>query len=192
MVMRELPVNDCSEKETEARESAVCEQMCEPLPEKVSGAPPIGEVGHQSDRDQAGRFRAGNRASLVVGARSAQFWAAHAAERTAIVEGIVADAGHVIEDAPRALLAAAEGIAQALLLRDSAFERLVESGGPLTASGRTRRAFTIWAATLDRVERHLRLVGLRRVPRPGPSLEEFLARRAADASQANENPEAGR
>ncbi len=75
---------------------------------------------------------------------------------------MLTDRGHTDEDAPRALRLAAEGIAQAVLVRNSAFARMVEGGGPLSSSGRERRAFAVWTAALDRLERHLRLVGIER------------------------------
>ena len=70
---------------------------------------------------------------------------------------------------------AADGLAQAMLVRDSAYLRMVEAGGPLTSSGRTRRAFLVWTAALDRTEKHLRLIGLRREPRPAQTLAEVMA-----------------
>ena len=88
---------------------------------------------------------------------------------------IIQDAGHTSQDAPKALQLAADSIAQAVLLQRSAFTRVVESGGPITSSDRTRRAYVVWQSSTDRVERGLRLVGLRRVPGPAPSLHEALA-----------------
>src|SRR5262245_54326122 len=100
--------------------------------------PPSGEVGPASGRDQStGRFTTGNSFALVVGHRSAAFWSAREEARQTLVESLIADAGHDVADAPKALHVAADGLAQAVLLRDSAFARLVESGGPLTATGRT-------------------------------------------------------
>jgi hypothetical protein len=142
---------------------------------------PLGAVGPRGDRDAGGRFRAGNRSAVVVGQHSRAFWNAHEAARRDIAADVVSDAGHSPADAPRALQLAADGIAQAALLRDSAFLRLVQSGGPMTSSGRTRRAFTVWQAASDRLERHLRLVGLRRVPK---ATNPYDALRAA-VEQAN-------
>jgi hypothetical protein len=127
---------------------------------------PCGTVGPASDRDaRTGRFVTANRAALVAGQHSAAFWQVHIDARRAIVEGVLSDAGHTPDDAPRALQLAADGIAQAALMRDSAFSRVVQSGGPLTSAGRTRRAFGVWLVASDRLEKYLRLVGLRRVPR---------------------------
>jgi hypothetical protein len=39
---------------------------------------------------------------------------------------------------------------------------------------------------MDRVERHLRLVGLRRVPKPTPSLAEYLSSRRIREQKDNQ------
>src|SRR5262245_21189907 len=44
------------------------------------------------------------------------------------------------EDAPQALVDAANGLAQAVILRDSAWQRIGDLGGPLTAGERERPA----------------------------------------------------
>jgi hypothetical protein len=103
--------------------------------------------------------------ALVVGQRSVAFWRTEAGARREIRRGVIQDSGHTEEDAPTALAIAAEGVAQAALVRDAAYLRLVESGGPLTASGRARRAFSVWREAADRLERHLRLVGIQRQAR---------------------------
>lgn len=125
-------------------------------------------------RDKRGRFGQGNVAALVAGEHCEAFWAAQEGARREIIDTVVRDAGHVPGDAPEALRLAAESVAQATLLRDSAYRRLVESGGPMTANGRTRRAFTVWLAAIDRLERHLRLVGLERAGRRAPSIADYL------------------
>jgi hypothetical protein len=143
---------------------------------------PIGDVGLTADHDaKTGRFVPGNRSALITGARSRAFWEIHESTRREIVEAVISDAGHDLDDAPKALQIAAVGVAQAVLVRDSAFLRVVESGGPMTTSGRTRRSFNVWLAALDRLERHLRLVGLRREPkRRTNSLAELLRPSAED------------
>jgi hypothetical protein len=55
----------------------------------------------------------------------------------------------------------------------------------MTATGRTRRAFTVWVAATDRLERHLRLVGLKRVPKPAIDLETYLRSRAKALNSSN-------
>ena len=67
-------------------------------------------------------------------------------------------------------------------LRDSAYVRIVESGGPLTSNGRTRRAYGVWLSASDRVERHLRLISLEQVPKLASSLPQYLKQRAAEMS----------
>ncbi|HEX2253147.1 MAG TPA: hypothetical protein VHQ65_07765 [Thermoanaerobaculia bacterium] len=136
-----------------------------------------GAVRHAEnpDRCASGHALPGNGLAVVAGHRSVEFWQAHEAERRELQRLVVEDAGHTLHDAPRALLVAADGLAQAVLIRDSAFARVVDSGGPLTSSGRTRRAFTVWSSAVDRVERHLRLLGLKREPKPGPSLANYMA-----------------
>jgi hypothetical protein len=101
-----------------------------------------------------------------VGEHAGTFWREQAEARQAIEQAIIRDAGHGDDDAPEALRLAAASIAQAALVQQSAFARLVESGGPLTARGRTRKAFSVWQAASDRLERGLRLVGTSRKARP--------------------------
>ena len=136
------------------------------------------------ERCARGHVVIGNTKTVVVGATSAAFWRAQAETRCEIAAAVIADAGYGLDGAPRALTLAADGIAQATLVRDAAFTRLVESAGPLTSAGRTRRAFAVWLAATDRLERHLRLIGLRRTPRPTPSLTEYLeGRTQGEASE---------
>ncbi len=159
---------------------------------------PIGEVGSlpavckcgvternaKGDRCANGHNLKGQAGpALVTGEHGVTFWSAQEAVIQEIIARIVADAGHTPEDAPTALTMAAEGVAQAITVRDSAFRRLVESGGPLTSSGRTRRAFSVWTAALDRAERHLRLVGLESKPKRVQTLSDIM-REHADAVAA--------
>jgi hypothetical protein len=130
-----------------------------------AGRAPFSAIGAETDRGPDGRFVANNRAALVVGQHSAAFWTAQAEARRQVRLAILADAGHTEADAPEALRLAANSIAQATLLQDSAFARLAECAGPLTSRGRARRAYTVWLTATDRLERYLRLVGLKRVPK---------------------------
>ena len=127
---------------------------------------------------------AGNLTAAVVGHRGAQFWVAHAESHREVRAAVILDSGHDPGDPPRALELAADGIAQAALVRDSAYARMVQAGGPLTSSGRTRRAFEVWVKAMDRLERHLRMVGLKREPKPAPSLADYLQRHQAEAETA--------
>jgi len=144
---------------------------------------PSGDVGAQHGRDARGRFTFGNREALVVGDRSMQFWHEHDRALRELVAGVIANEGHTTEDAPPALTVVADGLAQATLVRDAAFRRVVEAGGPLTTADRVRRAFAVWTAAADRVERYVRLLpsGVRRAPKRVPTLREYLSARSVDA-----------
>ena len=72
------------------------------------------------------------------------------------------DRGFASGDAPEGLKAAVDGAVQAILLRDGAFARVVESGGPISLRGRNRSAFRVWMEAGDRAERYLKLLGLER------------------------------
>jgi hypothetical protein len=143
-----------------------------------TGSIPFGRSGDSTDRDRQGRFRRGNRAALLVGAQSAAFWLAADTARREIRKAIIDDKGYGSEtEAPRAVVIAADGLAQATLVRDSAFLRMLESGGPLSSAGRPRRAFTVWSVSGDRVERCLRLLGLQRAPARPVTIDEWLTTR---------------
>lgn len=128
-----------------------------------------------SDRGPSGRFARGNTAAVVTGARSLQFWAAAEAHRQAIRAGILADKGFAREqDAPVALRLAADGAAQAQLVRDSAFARMIEDGGPLSGTGRERGPHKIFATNSDRVLRHVQAIGFDRVAQTTQTLEQVM------------------
>jgi hypothetical protein len=131
-----------------------------------------------ASRCASGHVIAGNALATKIGETSAAFWNAHAEARQEIALAVVRDAGFSTQDAPRALVLAADSIAQATLIRDAAYARMVEAGGPLSADGRVRRAFLAWTAAVDRLERHLRLVGLERRGKPINPLE--AVRRAVE------------
>jgi hypothetical protein len=136
---------------------------------------PSGDVGPASDRDARGRFRPGNGAAVVSGARSLAFWEAVSDERRRLRAELLASRGFSSEaDAPAGLVLAADGAAQACLLRDASFERLVEQGGPTTDKGRTRRVLLVWQGAADRALRHLLAVGLGRTERNAGTLAEWL------------------
>jgi hypothetical protein len=102
--------------------------------------------------------------ALNTAERSATFLAATEALRREISSALLRDAGHTERDAPEALKRVAEGLAQSVLIRDSAFARIAEAGGPLTSADRGRRAFVVWEKSAIAVERMAR-TGLKRVPR---------------------------
>ena len=153
-----------------------------------SSAVPSGANGREADgcrcgaavnvdtgRCARGHVQRGNGLATVSGSRSVAFWREHAAAAAELVGAVVSDAGHITDTAPRALLEAASGLAQAVLVRDSAFTRMVEEGGALTSAGRGRRCLQVWLAAQSAVERHLRLLGLKREPKPVDHLAELRA-----------------
>jgi hypothetical protein len=146
----------------------------------VTPAAPFGSTGVGADRGPDGRFQRGNGAAVVVGAHSAAFWAAQESARRAFVTQVLADHGFAADDAPGALVAAAEGAAQAVLLRDAAFLRVAETGGPTSLRGRRRAAFNVWLDACDRFERLVRVLGVSRRSRPAPSVREYMAARASE------------
>jgi hypothetical protein len=89
-------------------------------------------------------------------------------------------------EAPQALLDAIDGLVQAVLLRDSAFARIVESGGPATLQGRRRAAFNVWLLAAGRAENHLKLLGLERRSKRVPSPLEYWQQRQ---DRQSEEPE---
>jgi hypothetical protein len=134
---------------------------------------PIGEVGLR-ERDAKGRWKPGNQARLLVGERSIAFWTSQEAVRREMVDAVLRDLGTTREDASVAVLACADSLAQACLVRDSAFLRLAENGGPLSASDRARRSFVVWAAAFDRALKAAITLGLERRPRKVPTIAEVL------------------
>src|SRR5688572_7917989 len=120
-----------------AQAAPMCESVCEtPLPNGDIGAAeaPVCKCGAgvnaTGERCRNGHLLPGHTASLIVGHRSMQFWNAAQDALAALVGDVLRDAGHSPDDAPRALTVAAEGLAQAVLIRDAAFDRLRVVGGP--------------------------------------------------------------
>lgn len=154
--------------------------------EADSGAP-SGEIGgasgcrcgaglHPTDEQRcgAGHLLPGNRAALVTGEWSGRFWREVEASRRETRRALLTQRGHTEAEAPPALVLAADGAAQATILRDAAYLRMVESGGPLTESHRARRSFTVWLQCSDRVERLLRLIGLESAPKRVPTVHDLV------------------
>ena len=154
---------------------------------------PFGEVGaphcrcgasvnpEHPDRCKGGHVLPGNTTAVVTGSRSAAFWAEHHQARRELAEAVIVDAGHQHADAPRTLEIAADGLAQAVLVRDAAYQHLVAAGGPMTSSGRTRRVFMVWLQSADRVDKGVRLVGLKKAPKKVETLASVMAAPADSA-----------
>jgi hypothetical protein len=171
--------------ENHATETVVCNETCNGLPPTVDEhADPSDALGPETDRDRTtGRFVRGNRAAVITGSRSVKFWQAAEVQREQLTLGILRDRGFAsLADAPVALRLAAQGAAQAQIVRDSAFARLVECGGPLSGSDRERGAHKIWAAACDRLLRHVQTLGYERVPPALPTLADYMAQSGGDAA----------
>ena len=79
--------------------------------------------------------------------------------------------------------------AEARLLRHSMFVRMVELGGPITAKGKARALFGTYLKALDR-ERRLALdLGLRRVAKSVPSVEQYVREQAAKVRREHDEHE---
>lgn len=118
-------------------------------------------------------FLPANPAGLVVGHRGRHFWREHDRMYRGTCEEIAVDLGHdSYDDAPAAARAAISGLAQAVLVRDSAYRRVVEDGGPLSSKGRVRRAAKVQQDYDRRAESWARQLGLKRKPKPTRSLAE--------------------
>lgn len=96
--------------------------------------------------------------ALIVGATSAHFWAAAEALVAERRRAYLHQCGYREADAPRDLADISTGLAQAVLMRDSAFARIADSGGPTTIQGRTRAAYPVWKDTGDSVLRHSKAI----------------------------------
>jgi hypothetical protein len=111
---------------------------------------------------------------LIAGEKSVLFWKAVAEQQGAIVRQVLQDQGYTEEDAPEAVRQIAGTLAEAVLLKASAFQRIVELGGPMSASNHGRRAFDIWDTCSGKVLAAANKLGLQRVPRPAASLADVL------------------
>ena len=143
-------------------------------PESTDAAEPFGPAGPVVDRDPTtGRFTPGNRASIVSGRNSASFWRDVAAIQKQREAEVFSDLGFTHPDdaepgqqknpAPHVMLTVVRGLIQSELIRDSAFLRVVESGGVLSATDERRRnAYRVWREAAEETLSHARQVGLER------------------------------
>lgn len=114
-------------------------------------------------RDMQGRFGKGNTAALITGSRSAAFWEAAEAERQRIRTDTLSAMNVPTSEATAPELAIADGLAQSVLVRDSAFLKLQGDGGPVTTKGRARKAVDVWQTASQSAMRHAQVArGMRR------------------------------
>jgi hypothetical protein len=131
-----------------------------------------GATGHSltdATRCERGHLLTGNKAATITDTRARGFIEAHAAALAETVTTILGQKGYTRESAPLELLAAAEGLAQARLMRDAGYQRTVDNGGPLTGSDRLRGAARVAGEWSDRTLRHVQTIrsfpdSVRRVP----------------------------
>ncbi len=166
--------------------------VCPPSPRAAAASPetdvPCGESGREADRDRTGRFVRGNRAALVHGAGSEQFWSAVQDDLTERRRQLLADCGCTEADAPKALGHLVDGALQAIAVRDGAFTRIAALGGPLTLRGRNRAAFTVWRDTAASALKHLSALAslsFDRRAKQVPSLAAYLETAARTAAQTS-------
>jgi hypothetical protein len=113
-----------------------------------------------SNQDERGRFVPGNIAALVHGARrdvrGPELAPLISEKRAQFIESL----GGELELMPIAL-EVVESLARASVLGSRVFAQLV-SEGPLTAKGRKRAIFTVWADLDEKVNRRATQLGLQR------------------------------
>ena len=117
-------------------------------------------------RCDRGHVLAGNTAAVLTGEHSVQFWSGAEGARRQLRDAVLSDNGYTADEAPTTFVVVAEALAQAKQVGDSAFVRMQESGGPLSAAGRPRRAFQVWLQAVDRQLRCATTAGLGRHARP--------------------------
>lgn len=123
------------------------------------GAGPHEEL---EDRCAGGHLIRGNMAAATAGHRSVRFWEAHEEDHRERVRAVLVARGEDPQDPDPGMLAAAQGFAQAVIVRDSAYLRMAQEGGPLSSSGKVRRVFVVWKEASDKVLYHLAKLGLQR------------------------------
>jgi len=121
-------------------------------------------VGLRSDRENhdaaTGRFTKGNTASVIIGHKSQRFWLAAAELVDREAHRLIQDAGYRAKDepcrcgrsscvcppvVPEPLVLAAYAMSRAAICEGGLWTRMLEVGGPISATGRQRGIFTQWA-----------------------------------------------
>ena len=74
----------------------------------------------------------------------------------------LAQRGYTDDDAPPTVRIVAESLAEADLIRQSYFDYLTRSGGPVSAKGRMRRCVEGWSKAADRCHKLAMALGLER------------------------------
>jgi hypothetical protein len=135
--------------------------------------PQVAPAGNE--RDQLGRFTAGNTGHLIYGVHSKRRSLLLAPIRQEMRSAILADLGHTNADAPRTLSIVIDQLAEARLIAQSYFEFLAASGGPISTKGRQRRCVEGFLKASMTVAKFASMIGLeRRTKRPQLTPAEWL------------------
>lgn len=151
-----------------------------PSAELAPAGPPsvqqiIGALVAQGDRrDANGRFTSNNTGHLQTLEHSAQLRAALAPIKADLVQRTRVQLGADDDDAPETLLGVIDMYCEARLLRSSAFVRIGQLGGFMTAKGKARALLATWASAFDRELRAAERLGLTRRARRAQSPAEWL------------------
>ncbi len=122
-----------------------------------------------------GHVLLGNQEAAITGEHGAQFWREHNEEIDASAGELARDAGYTsLSAAPLTFRIAAIGLARTSKVADLAYVKMIESGGPISESGRPRRAYSIWAETNRDLARDLK-----------GTLSEIVAARPPGAAGSN-------
>jgi hypothetical protein len=119
------------------------------------------QLASQPQRDQAGRFTAGNTEAGGTLTRSEQLWALVEPARRELTASVRESLG-LDADASEVMLGLVENYAEARLLRQSLWASLIDRGGPVTAKGNGRRVLDAYWRASDRERDRAALLGLQR------------------------------
>lgn len=120
------------------------------------------------------QFIGANVAAGTTLERSPQFWSAVEPLKERLVAHVrtdlAVDAGSV-----ETLLGLVDAYAEVRLFRTSMFLRLVDSGGPITAKGKTRALYRAYLDAVDRETKLAQVLGLARKSKPVDPLDAVRA-----------------
>jgi hypothetical protein len=149
-----------------------------------------GLVARTNERDSKGRYTRDNAAHLRTLEHSTQLRAALEPLKREIVQRVRLQLAADTDDAPETLLGVIDAYAEARLLRSSAFVRLSQLGGFMTAKGKARALLSTWGAAFDREMRAAERLGLvRRARRTQTPIEWLQSLDNNDQQQEGHNDE---
>lgn len=131
-------------------------------------------AARSSDRDASGRFTKHNAASVKTWRDSTMLKADLAPLKADLVARVYVDLGLTADEVPEVMRTCIDMWAEATILRQVAFTRLSQQGGPITNKGRTRALLATWQTAFDRELRVAERIGLERRAKPAQSLHDWL------------------